>query len=122
VYLNGEATTVYGQAYQVACRNIAKALRSLPPHVSGKGEWRWQPVSELPVTADPPAGTTFPSGDEYLLWSPNFGRRTASVLNWRGHLHGSVTNLHGCAFKDWGATMFCALPTAPDTGNAGGGK
>lgn len=26
-FVNGEATTVYGQGYQAACRHIAKAIR-----------------------------------------------------------------------------------------------
>jgi hypothetical protein len=73
----------------------------------------WQTVGALPVTADPPPGKDFPDADEYLLWSPKFGRRTARVYNWRGHIHGSIANLHGCAFKDWGATHWMRLPPPP---------
>ena len=35
-WVNGEATTIYGKAYQQACAHIASAIRALTPQTTGE--------------------------------------------------------------------------------------
>jgi len=72
----------------------------------------WKSVEDMPITApkDNPGGRI-----KILLYSPNFGIRDALLFNhWNDIKVASVSNLHGCAIRDWGATHWMHLPAAPE--------
>jgi hypothetical protein len=83
---------------------IYAALRTLPPHVSGKGETPAEKSHEL-------VGFLAIHADRYMR---DYG------LNGLHPIHYDLMEKYGARMVDFKRAT--NLPTAPDTGNAGGGK
>ncbi len=69
----------------------------------------WQPIESAP----PADWTKDEKPTRALLYGPRIGVRDGEVGNFRGHLFGSVSNLHGNAVEDWGVTHWMPLPPPP---------
>lgn len=88
---------------------MTEEVRSLALVAGTQEPLAWRPISELPETDPKFLG----NGIRVLLFSRQFGIRTGEAFNTHGRKWANVSNLHGNAIDDWGASHFMLLPDEP---------